>query len=479
MAVNSSISSFGRHALKMASGTVFAQLIPILGAPILTRLYTPKQFGAAAVFVGFCTVASVVTSGRYELAIVLPRKQRDAFGVLIGSILLSFSVCAVGWIGIAAFHPLFETIFRNAEPASWLYLAPAMIFSTNVYQALGYWANRRRHYGRMAGSLITQQGGTVGGSVALGLAKTQSGLIMGRLIGQALPAITMSFQFRRVLYLAFRITSFARIKKCFRQFRQFPLFNVPYSLSGSFGREFTVFALTSFNYTQAAGCFALARMFTYIPAGFLSASLSQVFYKEAAEHIGTPRVEDLTLKLMKSIAAVATPAYVFLMFWAPDGFSLIFGAQWHDAGRYASAYAPAGFLFLFTGWPERIYEVTGKQHISFSVQFISDGLSVFTLLLLLWFGVSPLLSIVGFSLLSCGYQTVYLSLLFRAGGFRQESLVKLAGLILRLVVFSGTVCLLCRWTFHSVILQSGSAIFIFLCYYILWARGYLRRGMKP
>ncbi|MFH1263138.1 MAG: lipopolysaccharide biosynthesis protein [Pseudomonadota bacterium] len=479
MIVNSNMSSFGRHVLKMASGTVLAQAIPILGSLILTRLFTPEQFGTAAVFVGFCTVASVLTSGRYELAIVLPRKHSDALAVLVGSIGLSVITCTLGFLVILFFPFVFEKIFQNAEPRSWLYLAPAMIFLANFYQVLTYWANRRRQYGKIAANLITQQGGTVAGSVGLGFLNVRTGLIQGRLLGQLLPAIVMGIQFWRPLRHAFRTASLRRIRECFVRYRQFPLFNVPYSLSGSIARESTVFALTSFNFTNAAGCFSLARMFTFVPAGFLSGALGQVFYKEAAQHIGTPRVEQLTLKLMTSIAAIATPAFVFLMVWAPVVFSLLFGDKWHEAGIYASAYAPVGFLFLFTSWPERIYEVTSKQHISFSIQLIADALSILTLVFLLWVGVSPLLSIVAFAALSCGYQAVYLTMLFRAGGFQTANLLKLGKMILLLSTAFGVICFLCKTILPSLVLQIAGALSIIMCYYVILLRRYLRDRAAP
>ena len=41
---------FTRNVLTLLTGTTIAQAIPVLIAPVLTRLYSPKDFGLAALF---------------------------------------------------------------------------------------------------------------------------------------------------------------------------------------------------------------------------------------------------------------------------------------------------------------------------------------------------------------------------------------------------------------------------------------------
>ena len=42
-------TSFTRNMMTLLGGTATAQVIPWLAAPVLTRLYTPEQFGALAI----------------------------------------------------------------------------------------------------------------------------------------------------------------------------------------------------------------------------------------------------------------------------------------------------------------------------------------------------------------------------------------------------------------------------------------------
>ena len=53
-------NSFGKDVLKLVSGTAVAQVLSILAAPILTRLYAPEAFGVLALFVSITSIINVI-----------------------------------------------------------------------------------------------------------------------------------------------------------------------------------------------------------------------------------------------------------------------------------------------------------------------------------------------------------------------------------------------------------------------------------
>ena len=84
-------SEFSRNVLTLMTGTTIAQAIPIAISPILTRIYTPEDFGMFALYMSVASILSVVATGRYELAIMLPKKDEDAVNIVALSIIISFS----------------------------------------------------------------------------------------------------------------------------------------------------------------------------------------------------------------------------------------------------------------------------------------------------------------------------------------------------------------------------------------------------
>jgi O-antigen/teichoic acid export membrane protein len=75
-------SEFSRNVLTLMTGTTIAQAIPIAISPILTRIYTPEDFGVFALYMSVVSIVSVVATGRYELAIMLPKKDEDAINIV-------------------------------------------------------------------------------------------------------------------------------------------------------------------------------------------------------------------------------------------------------------------------------------------------------------------------------------------------------------------------------------------------------------
>ena len=65
------------------SGTAISQGILIAATPILTRIFSPENFGIFALYLSIVGTISLVSSWKYELAIVLPDKDDDAKALVI------------------------------------------------------------------------------------------------------------------------------------------------------------------------------------------------------------------------------------------------------------------------------------------------------------------------------------------------------------------------------------------------------------
>jgi O-antigen/teichoic acid export membrane protein len=74
------------------TGTTIAQAIPIAISPILTRLYSPDDFGIFALYMSITSITGVVSTGRYELAVMLPKKDEDAMNIAVLSVFIALVV---------------------------------------------------------------------------------------------------------------------------------------------------------------------------------------------------------------------------------------------------------------------------------------------------------------------------------------------------------------------------------------------------
>ena len=173
---------FGRNVLVLVSGTTVAQAIPIAVSPILTRMYSPSDFGVLAIFVAVTTVLGAVATGRYELAIMLPEDEEDAVHLMRVCLYLTSAV-SVGLLGVVlvARHAIAD-ILGSPELSGWLFLAPPTVFLTGLFQALNYANSRRKRYRLMAQATASKAAGGVGVQLVAGLTSLGAG---GLVLGQA------------------------------------------------------------------------------------------------------------------------------------------------------------------------------------------------------------------------------------------------------------------------------------------------------
>ncbi len=76
-------NNFAKRVSLLIGATAVAQLILILSMPLLTRLYTPEDFGLLAIYSSILAVISVVASLCYESAIPLPKNDETAAHILL------------------------------------------------------------------------------------------------------------------------------------------------------------------------------------------------------------------------------------------------------------------------------------------------------------------------------------------------------------------------------------------------------------
>ena len=135
----------------MGSGA--SHLIPLIFTPILTRLYSPSDYGVFAFFLSLLSVASIISTGRYHLAILLPKEQDEADTLKSISLILSFtfSILLFLVIYICSHISYFDEIFIRSKNLIFLLPLGALFFS--FFDITNYVLNREKEYNKMVDSL--------------------------------------------------------------------------------------------------------------------------------------------------------------------------------------------------------------------------------------------------------------------------------------------------------------------------------------
>ena len=148
-------SEFIKNTLALFTGTVVAQAIPILISPLLTRIYDPQDFGLLAIYVSLSGLFGIIATGRYELAIVLPKENKDGLSLFALSIILALIIAALTLVLVALFGTQIASWYKEPKIERWLVLIPVTVLFTGIYQALNYYATRKKSFANISVSKVT------------------------------------------------------------------------------------------------------------------------------------------------------------------------------------------------------------------------------------------------------------------------------------------------------------------------------------
>lgn len=356
-------SEFSRNVLTLMTGTTIAQAIPIAISPILTRIYTPEDFGIFALFLSITTLIGIIITGRYEMAIILPKRDEDARHIFILSLSISLFISIFIFVLILLFEELIINLLNTKEIENWLYFIPFTVLMLGIYQSTSYLFNRNSLYKDLAINKTIQSSSISGLSLISGYLKyNQIGLIGSQIFGQF---IATFFMVKKLYKIKPNILSNINIFKIFilaKKHIDFLKINTIHSFINLGKDNITNILIINYFSTLVLGMYYLVIRVMKSPASLIGYSISQVFYKRMTEKFNHgERIDHNVKNLIKQLFLISfIPSMIFLIY-SIDIFTFIFGKDWEKAGYYAQALIPYTFLHFIASPLGMIPIIVKKQ----------------------------------------------------------------------------------------------------------------------
>lgn len=344
---------FARSVAVLAGGTALGQAVTVLTSPILTRLYTPEDFGILAVYTSMLGILSGVASLRYELAIPLPETDEDAANLLVLSLGIVVLVSLLVGLGLWLLGD--QSVRWANAPAlrPYLWLLPVGIATVGTYQVFNYWAVRKQAFGRIARSKLHQGLGAALTQISLGFLRVGPlGLLVGQIVGQGAGTTTLAALTQRDDKKTLKAVTFKGIRYIARRYRRFPQFSSFSGLINSAGLQLPALLLASFYGPQVAGWFALAQRVIGVPMSLVGQAVAQVYVSTASQlaRQDYPALRSLFLKTASRLFLIGAVPLAAFATGGPWLFIQLFGPSWGEAGLYMRALALM-FLLQFVVVP--------------------------------------------------------------------------------------------------------------------------------
>lgn len=400
-------SAYARNVLTLMTGTSLAQAIPIAISPILTRLYGPEEFGRFALYMAVAMIASVLVTGRYELAILLPRQDRDALHIAALAMVLSMAISAVLLLFVIFFAQSVAALLGDVALTPWLYWVPASTLLLGVYQSLNYWSNRKAQYKRLAISRTVQSTGVALAQMGSGYAGSGAvGLVGGQVVGQMLATSVLARLIWREDCKQIRTLKVVRGLGLAKKYINFPKYLIVAHGFNTASGQMPVLLLSALFNTTAAGFFTLTQRVMAAPMSLVASALGDVFRQEASQaYIHQGNCEEIYKKTLKRLLLISVVPFVIFFFVAPELFSLIFGAQWRVAGEYAKILTPKFFFDFVVGPLSAMFLIAEKQRLDLIWQIGLVSTAVISLFSGYWLS-DVKLALVFYSVSHCFMQSI-------------------------------------------------------------------------
>ena len=373
---------FARNVLTLLSGTVLAQLLSLLVAPLLTWYYLPEDMAVAEMYLRVVLLLAVAATARYEMAIVLPKLNEDAISLvkLCLMITIGVSVLSLGLILVGG-----EKLVNYLELpglTDYLFIIPVSVLIAGGYQSLNYWQIRNKFYRNISTANISSALVNNGVKLSVGVASSLGplGLILGNLLGQFVGLLL--FLGKSLKYLISPGNQESSIPGNAKVYKNFPLVNMPHAFTDAI-RELVIITIILYYFGGVTmGIYAFVVRVLKMPIALVGSSMSQVFFQEASEKYANnedilPIVKRTLIPLLK----IGVPILLIFMYFGDDLIQLVFNEKWADAGVFAQILAPWLFFNFLISPISQIPIIVNKQKEVFLFSLIGFGTSVAALVI--------------------------------------------------------------------------------------------------
>ena len=342
-------SSFLRNVITLSAGMGLASFISFCFLFILTRLFTPEEFGKWDVFMRIIQLVAILFTLRLEMTIVLPKDQKEATKVSLLSLVILSVLSFLSLIIFFLFHDYFNSLIGNPFDSWWLILIPLGGFFLGFYNILLNWNSRFENYKKISKSNVVHSSVSSPLSAVLYFLGLSSalGLILGQIFARVIAVYFLIHNFfseiKKIKFSEFLNSSKNLIKK----YKSFPLFEIPQSLLQRFSNDI-IFYFTAFAFGGATvGILSVSEKILAKPLNIISESFKVAFYQRLTIE------KNKTTFFLKSVLGMfffGVIAVCLIYFIPVDAFKFLLGDNdWVKVGLYIKIISPlvlSRFVFV-------------------------------------------------------------------------------------------------------------------------------------
>jgi teichuronic acid exporter len=343
-------SSYVADIMWQTYGNIFAQLINLVSLPIITRLYTPKEFGEQTIFLQITAIVITVVTFRLEYLINLPKQDEEADSIIA----IALALCLF-WIGcyltiIVLFYDNIVYLIGGEQKKNWVLAIPAATLLICISNIMLFKIQRGANF-KISGI-----------SEILNKAFFSISCILGAILFEMEHWLIYSVMFgysAKIIYL-YRYFYYGEFKAIINnlKFSILMILHRYYKISISatlsnflmlIGVMIPIVMIERTYGSSVLGQYALVTATLSLPTSLMGNAIGQVYFQRAAnEYNMSGSFNHLWKKTSFNLFIIGLPIYILIFIVSPFLYPIVFGTEWMETGEYAKYICVSAFFSFFS-----------------------------------------------------------------------------------------------------------------------------------
>lgn len=363
----------GKNLLTLGVGTVISQVFPLVFYPLLSRVYSPADFGLLATISSIVAVVTMISTLRYENAILIAKTKVDAANIVVLTLFFSVVISIIIFFGLLLFAGSLNELFKSKEISKWLWVVPISTVSIVIFSVYNEWCVRNKYFKFLSYNKITNSASVLLPKVFFGVQPIlSSGLVIGDTLGRVVSAISCGYRALVNDRDFLSMLSRKRMSELAREFFDCPKFLLPAGLLDVLVLNMAVFMFSSFFALSEVGYYSMAMAVLSLPASVVSTAVKDVFRQRANEdYMNNGSCRPIFRKTVIYMSLAILPICLIFFFISPALFDIVLGSEWRMTGVYASILLPWIATDFVYSSISGVFLIANKMALSMWLFFLS------------------------------------------------------------------------------------------------------------
>lgn len=362
-----------RHTITLVTGSVMAQAISFIFYPIITRLFTPDDFGTFSLFLAIAGFIAIVSTMGYHYSIIVPEDDDMAtacFRLSLACVAATTLISAI----LIQFSDTVAALFDNADLAQLIWLIPPYVLACGCWMAMNYMLIRKKRFKQIGTYNVSLCITNSGAKCAFGTGGIAGGLAYGQVIGQAISTIAEAI---RMACSGIRLNSYTSIRQAARQYLRFPKYSMTRDAVNYLCANMLILGLSPFASKWDIGIIGLAIAVSTRPINIVIQAMQQSLAQKLSTNIHSKnQISELMRKYLRIASPVVIIGFASLAIIIKPLCVLLFGSEWEMVGYVIILNIPRFAVYMLAHPFDSIPNLTECQNIDFMIEVVKTILSI-------------------------------------------------------------------------------------------------------